>query len=144
MVLAIDEHDKLMGMVETVQKHFPHLKLLARARGRVEAYDLLEKQGVQVYRETFDTSLRMGIDALRALGARAYQAQRSAQKFRRHDEAALEALARVRHDQDQYVNAARQHIQALEETMLQDVQSEDDLRDMGWDAESLRQEYGEQ
>jgi hypothetical protein len=28
--------------------------------------------------------------------------------------------------------------------MLQDVQNEDDLRDMGWDAESLRQEYGEQ
>ncbi|MFZ1863623.1 MAG: monovalent cation:proton antiporter-2 (CPA2) family protein [Polyangiales bacterium] len=144
MVLAIDEHDKLMGMVETVQKHFPHLKLLARARGRVEAYDLLEKRGVRVYRETFDTSLRMGIDALRALGSRAYQAQRSAQKFRRHDESALETLARVRHDQDQYFNAARQHIQALEETMLQDVRNEDDLRDMGWDAESLRQEYGEQ
>jgi voltage-gated potassium channel Kch len=142
MVLAIDDHDKLMGMLETVQKHFPHLKLLARARGRVEAYDLLDR-GVQVYRETFDTSLRMGIDTLRALGARGYQAHRSAAKFRRHDESALETLARVRHDQDQYLSAARQQIQVLEETMLQDARSEDDLRDTGWDAESLRQEQGD-
>jgi monovalent cation:proton antiporter-2 (CPA2) family protein len=141
LVLAIDDHERLMGMVETVQKHFPHLKLLARARGRLEAYDLLEK-GVEVYRETFDTSLRLGIDALRALGARAYQAHRSAQKFRRHDEANLAALARLRHDQERYLSAAREQIQALEQTMLQDAQSTDDLRDVGWDAESLRREYG--
>ncbi|MGD8605760.1 MAG: monovalent cation:proton antiporter-2 (CPA2) family protein [Myxococcales bacterium] len=142
LVLAIDDHDKLVGMVDTVQKHFPHLTVLARARGRIEAYDLLEK-GVETYRETFDTSLRMGVDTLRALGFRAYQAHRSAQKFRRHDGDALEALIRVRHDEEQYLSVARQQIQALEATLLQDAQSTDDLRDMGWDAESLRKEYGE-
>jgi len=92
MVLAIDDHARLMGLVETVKKHFPHLRILARARGRIEAYDLLEKGVEHVYRESFDTSLRMGVDALRALGARAHHAHRSAQKFRRHDEAALAAL----------------------------------------------------
>jgi monovalent cation:H+ antiporter-2, CPA2 family len=102
----------------------------------------LEK-GVETYRETFDTSLRMGVDTLRALGFRAYQAHRSAQKFRRHDGDALEALIRVRHDEEQYLSVARQQIQALEATLLQDAQSTDDLRDMGWDAESLRKEYGE-
>jgi len=141
LILAIDDHDKLLGMVDTVRKHFPHLRVLARARGRVEAYDLLEK-GVETYRETFDTSLRMGIDALRALGFRAYQAHRSAQKFRRQDENALRALIQVRHDQEQYLSAARQQIQALETTLLQDADNTDDLRDMGWDAESLRREYG--
>jgi hypothetical protein len=34
-----------------------------------------------VYRETVDTSLRLGADALRLLGFRAYQAQRVAQAF---------------------------------------------------------------
>lgn len=142
MVLAIDDHAKLMGLVETVKKHFPHLRILARARGRIEAYDLLEEGVEHVYRESFDTSLRMGIDALRALGSRAHHAHRSAQQFRRHDEAALASLATVRHDREQYVSAARQHIQALEQTMLQDTRDHDELRDVGWDADSLRKEYG--
>jgi len=142
MVLAIDDHARLMGLVETVKKHFPHLRILARARGRIEAYDLLEKGVEHVYRESFDTSLRMGVDALRALGARAHHAHRSAQKFRRHDEAALAALGTARHDREQYVSAARHHIQALEQTMLRDIQDRDELRDAGWDADSLRKEYG--
>ncbi len=143
VVLAIDDHAKLMGMVETIQKHFPHLRVLARARGRIEAYDLLEQGVVKVYRETLDTSLNMAIDVLRALGFRAHQAHRSAQQFKRRDEASLAALASLRHDREQYLSAARQHIHALEETMLRDVRDGDERRDMGWDAESLREEYGE-
>jgi len=76
------------------------------------------------------------------LGARAHHAHRSAQKFRRHDEAALAALGTARHDREQYVSAARHHIQALEQTMLRDIQDRDELRDAGWDADSLRKEYG--
>ena len=141
MLLAIDDHAKTMQMVETIRAEFPHLGLLVRARGRLEAYELLEEGVEHVYRETLDTSLRMGIDALEALDIRAHRAHRAAQRFRRHDEASLLALAGMQHDRKQYFTVAREHMQFLETTMLQDLQARDERGDAGWDAESLREDF---
>ena len=138
ILVALDDQTRSISLIETVQKHFPNLTILARARGRVEAYEILDKGIQNVYRETFDTSLQMGVDALRALGFRAHQAHRAAQKFRRHDEASLRELAALRHDRGKYLSAAREHIDFLEQTMLQDLTEEDNLKDLGWDAASLR------
>ena len=107
------------------------------------AYELLDAGVEHVYRETLDSSLRIGVDALRLLGFRGYQAHRAAQTFRRHDEEALRELAAMRHDTALYINAARQRIQDLEELMLSDLEDAGDARDAGWDTETLREEYGQ-
>ncbi len=41
LIIAIDDEEKSLLIVETVQKHFPNLKILARAAGRDHAYRLL-------------------------------------------------------------------------------------------------------
>jgi monovalent cation:proton antiporter-2 (CPA2) family protein len=142
LLLAIDDRAKTLQMVETIRAQFPHLTLLVRAKGRLEAYELIEEGVEHVYRETFDTSLRMGVDALRMVGTRAYRAHRAAQRFRRDDETALLALAGMQHDRNQYITVAREHMQLLESTMLQDLEDREDERDAGWDAESLREDFG--
>jgi len=142
MVLALDDHERTLGLVDTIKKHFPHLTLLARAAGRPEAYELIEAGVQHVYRETLDTSLRLGVDALRLLGARSYRAHRAARTFRRHDEESVVELAQVRHDRGRYLSEARQRIQALEQTLLDELRWEPDDRDAGWDTESLRDEFG--
>ena len=142
LLLAIDDHAKTMQMVESIRDQFPNLTLLVRAKGRLEAYELIEEGIDHVYRETFDTSLRMGVDALRILGTRAHRAHRAAQRFRRDDEAALLALAGMQRDRNQYISAAREHMQLLESTMLQDLAERDAEDDVGWDAESLREDFG--
>ncbi|SUG36342.1 glutathione-regulated potassium-efflux system protein [Salmonella enterica subsp. arizonae] len=38
-----------MKLVELCQQHFPHLHILARARGRVEAHELLQAGGHAVF-----------------------------------------------------------------------------------------------
>jgi len=96
-----------------------------------------------VYRETLDTALRVGIDTLRLLGTRAYQAHRSARLFRRLDEGALRELARVHHDQSAYISQARQRIADLEEVLAGELHDADEERDAGWDTESLRREFGQ-
>ena len=48
----------------------------------------------------------------------------------------------MRHDQKLYLGAARQRIEDLEELLRADLADSGDLRDAGWDPESLRQEYG--
>jgi len=142
IVLAIDDHERTLQLVRTIRKHFPHLQILTRANGRPQAYELLDEGVEEVYRETLDTSLRMGVDVLRRLGFRSYQAHRSARTFRRHDEESVRELAAMRHDRQQYLNVARQRIRDLEEILLDDIHGPAEDRDAGWDTESLREEFG--
>lgn len=142
LVLSIDDHSKALEMVESAQNHFPNLTILARAAGRQEAYELIDKGVTHVYRETLDTSLRMGIDALILLGFRSFQVHRTARTFRRHDEDSIQVLAKMRHDKKSYLSLARQRIRNLEEILLAELEDLEEARDTGWDTESLREEYG--
>ncbi|XPE22992.1 hypothetical protein ACNKHM_15245 [Shigella sonnei] len=50
----------MMKLVEICQQHFPHLQILAPARGRVEAHELLQAGVTQFSRETFSSALELG------------------------------------------------------------------------------------
>jgi len=139
LILALDQPEKNLELVHTVKKHFPHLTIVARALDRADAYDLLDAGVKHVYRETFDTSLRLGVDVLRLLGHRAYSAERAARAFRRHDEAALASLAAVRKDRAAYLSAAREVIADLERSFAADRTAQTE-RDAGWDTDTLRQD----
>jgi CPA2 family monovalent cation:H+ antiporter-2 len=141
IVLALDNHEKNLELVHTVRRHFPNLTILARAIDRPDAYALLDAGVEHVYRETFDSSLRLGVGALRLLGRRAYQAERAARTFRRHDDAALDELRAVRGDREAYLGVARTRIADLERTLLADITEEKET-DAGWDAETLRADFG--
>jgi len=121
IVIAIDDEQKSVALAETVQKHFPHLRIFARAIGRVHAYEY-QKRGIQsFYRETVGTSLDLGADVLRALGHRPSQARRAALLFKRHDEQSVRELARFWEDDDAYFKNARQHIEAFEQMFTSDI-----------------------
>lgn len=140
IVIAFEDADKNIQLVQTIQKHFPHLKILVRAVDRSDANKLLNSGINEVYRETLDTSLRLGINVMRSLGVRAHRAYRAAQTFLKHDENALRELALLHKDKKEYLNAARQYIVELEEIIQADKAEPDLERDAGWDAESLIEE----
>jgi monovalent cation:proton antiporter-2 (CPA2) family protein len=142
MILALDTPEKTLAMVHTVKKHFPHLTLLARAFDWPDAHDLVEAGVHHVYRESLDTSARMGRDALRLLGFRAYQAQRAAAILIRHDEEAVRDLASQRGTESDYLGAARGRIEAVERILLAEVEDQGATRDLGWDPDTLRDEFG--
>jgi voltage-gated potassium channel Kch len=138
IVIAIDDAKKRLEMVETVKKHFPHLHILVRASHRYDAYDLMNAGMLNVYRESVDTSLRLGVDAMKILGYRSYTAKRLAKTFLRLDEKNLKKLAAIRNE-DEYINAARQFIEEIELIVQADAEGPA-LLDAGWDAETLREE----
>jgi CPA2 family monovalent cation:H+ antiporter-2 len=140
IVIALDTPEKTLQLVETIRKHFPHLRILARAYDRSDTYELMDRAVDHVYRETLDSSLQMGVDALKLLGHRAYRAHRAARTFKRHDERALGELAGAREDRIRYLSLAREHISALERLMLSDLEDKALETDKGWDIESLRDE----
>jgi monovalent cation:proton antiporter-2 (CPA2) family protein len=142
IILASDDTEKNREMAEAVAKHFPQATVLARAASRTEAYELMDAGVEHVFRDKLDSSLRMGEQALRLLGFRGHHAHRAAQTFRRHDVQAVRDLAEMRHDQTLYLSAARQRIEDLEKLLRGDLSDADEMRDVGWDPESLREEYG--
>ncbi len=142
LVVALGSPEQTLALVETARAHFPHLRLYARAFEWQDAHDLIAAGADGVYRESLDTSLRVGRDVLHALGHRAYQAQRSAQAFRAHDEESLHALTAIRGTSEQtYVNLARRRIAELEERFRADRAAGRFDRDGGWDAEPLREDF---
>ncbi|UCH66737.1 MAG: cation:proton antiporter [Ignavibacterium sp.] len=140
IIIAFDNAEKNIALVETIKKHFPHLKILVRAIDRPDAYELLNTGINDVYRDTIDVSLRMGIDAMRMLGYRAHRAHRAAKTFLKHDESALRELSAMREDRKEYLSAARQYIAELEELIQSDDADPELERDAGWDVDSLRED----
>ena len=142
LVVAVDDAAKAVQIVDTASKHFPHLKLLVRSIGWGDTYDLLERGIDDVYRETFDTALRMGSDALTFLGRRRFFSKRAAIRFHRHDERFLREMATLRGDEKHFLSKARARLEDLETIMQRENDQGESNRDDGWDASSLIAEYG--
>jgi len=136
IVIAIGDASKRLEMIETIKKHFPNLRMLVRSTNRVDAYDQMNAGMLHVYRETLDTSLRLGVDALKLLGHRAYTAHRSARTFFKLDELNMKKLAAIR-EQEQYINTARELIEELEDIIKADSRNIQFVGDTGWDEEGL-------
>lgn len=139
IIIAMDTPQQCLEMVAMVKKNFPHLKILSRAYDRNDSFDLMESGVDYIYRETLDSSLRLGADALQMIGFRAYQTHRAARTFLKHDERVLADLIKHRHDSKSYISVAKEKITELEELILRDIKDEGILeRDSGWDSERLR------
>jgi CPA2 family monovalent cation:H+ antiporter-2/glutathione-regulated potassium-efflux system ancillary protein KefC/glutathione-regulated potassium-efflux system protein KefB len=143
LIIAVDNPDKTREIVETTKKHFSHLKIIARTNGWFDSYALLDAGINDVYRETLDSSLRMAADALCKLGHRRFQTHRAVKTFRKHDERYLRELASMRHNRSELIRGARQRIEALEQLMLRDMDNVGKDKDLGWDATTLIEEFGE-
>lgn len=120
IIIALEPPDKRLEMIETIKKHFPNLRMYVRAKNRNDAYDLMNAGMLHVYRETIDTSLRLGVDVMTLLGYRQHAALKAAKKFFMHDEANLKHLASIR-DTEEYILTARSYIEELEKMLRADM-----------------------
>ena len=124
MVICTDRPDEIMKTIELCQAHFPHLKLFARARSRVEAYQLLS-HGVDNYsRETFLGALDLGRQTLAELGMHPYQAKRAEAHFRKLDDAMLKELLPQHNDDKQLAERAKEARKELEEIFGRELENE--------------------
>ncbi|NVD05533.1 glutathione-regulated potassium-efflux system protein KefB [Vibrio sp. JPW-9-11-11] len=132
MIICTDSPDEIMQIVELCQTHFPNLKLLARARSRVEAYQLLS-HGVDSYsRETFLGALDLGRQALVSLGMHPYQAKRAEAHFRKLDNAMLKELLPQHNDDKQLALRAKEARKELEEIFGRELESDQQAKKF-WD-----------
>jgi CPA2 family monovalent cation:H+ antiporter-2 len=135
LVAAIGSPDINHDLVGKIRKLFPSLTIMARAADQQDAYDYIDKGIDNIYRESLDTSIRMGIDVLVKLGYRKYTATRAGQDFIRHDEDALRKLALHRHDENAYISTTREHIRMQEELLASDREINPTVNDHAWDSD---------
>ena len=92
LVLAVDDVEQSLAIVDLVRQHFPQLELVARARDVTHWNQLRDRGVMRVERELFESSLVSGRRVLELLGASAEVARFSADRFRRHNLALFEEM----------------------------------------------------
>ena len=135
-VLAIDDPDKASEVAREVRRHFPHLKILARAESLQHAYDLMEIGVDFVIRETFDSAVDLAAEALKAVGFRAFEAHRAARMFKHHETHTMAALFEAHQAGTDYMETARERITDLDELMQSDERGSGELVDHAWEPSS--------
>jgi glutathione-regulated potassium-efflux system ancillary protein KefC len=133
LVLAIDDIEDSLQLVDAVQADFPNLPILARARNVTHYYELLDRGVTIIERETFESALMLGQHALRQLGFGAYRARQAAMKFRHHNKATIVAVYPFYKDQQQYQSMAKRARDELNEMFARDIKALESDPDKGWD-----------
>lgn len=123
LVVAVDDVEDSLALVDMARRDFPHLTILARARNVTHYYDLLDRGVMLIERETFEASLQLGGKVLRELGYGADRVERQVQKFREHNLKTLLAVYPHYKDQEQAISMAKQGRQELEEMFARDAQA---------------------
>lgn len=134
LVVAIDDVADSLQLVDRVQREFPQLQIVARARNVRHWLELAERGVSAIERETFESSLRAGRRALEALGVAPYEARELADAFRRQNEATLRAMQPHFHDESKTVAIAKSGREELEENLRRDREAREQRRSAaeGW------------
>jgi glutathione-regulated potassium-efflux system protein KefB len=88
-VLATEDPDANLRTARLLKRHFPHLKVFARARNRQHVFKLMDLSIDNITRDTFFSSLEMARHVFEALGYDEATAADYVQRFREHDERVL-------------------------------------------------------
>ena len=112
-VLAIDDVEASVRTAELIRKHFPHLKIFARARNRQHTFRLMDLDVRYAIRETLGSSLEMSGKVLETLGLSKSNALETVRRFRAHDEATLAKQLAVKDDESKFLQTTRESAEQL-------------------------------
>ncbi len=139
LIASIDPPEINQELIFQVRKHFPHIHILARAKNRFDAYELIDMGVKDIYRETLYTSVKLAEDLLCNMGHRRYTVKRMGHKFIKHDEETMAEMGIHRHDMKQFAMKARETFSLEEELLRKDLFYHADEGDHSWDSEQIRE-----
>jgi len=108
LVVALDDMEQTLRVVEVARRTFPNLRVLARARNRRHAHPLMDRGITRLVRETYHSSLRLSEMVLEDLGVPSTEAHRAVRFFQSYDERSLLDSHAFYEDERQLIQSARQ------------------------------------
>jgi len=119
LVLCLDDPEKNKFLVDYCKENYPDLKIFVRAKNRLDAYDFLNKNVNNIYRETLGTAVDMAVDILKENGMRKYTARRMGKRFMLIDKAMTKRLAKEK-DKDMITFTLRESLEREAELLALD------------------------
>src|SRR5712671_6980176 len=95
LIITLDETEAITRLARTARKHFPNLRIIARAHDMRHMFELRDLGVDVIERETWRSALKLGEAALAAVSGDAERAQRAAQSFAEHDQEVVAKLYEV-------------------------------------------------
>ncbi len=120
IVIATAGGDRILSIAQMIRRHFPKVKIAARAVDRNHAHELMSLGVTTFERETFRAANTLGEKALIALGHPPEEARRMAHTFEEHDERLLQESYDLRGDRDAYIGFVRRSTEMLDRVMQAD------------------------
>jgi len=144
IVVAIDDVEQSLKVVDMVNENFPHLCIVARARNVTHYYGLRERGVTLIERETLDSALMSARSVLESLGWERHQARNLALRFRRHSIELLEQMALHQKDEAKLIAVAKQGRQQLEQLWAKEREEAQARKQRtGWSSEAAEPKPGE-
>ena len=112
LIVAVDDTEAALHIVQHARQHFPQLRILARSRNRQHNHALVAAGADTVIRETLVSSLELAEQALTELGRA--DAHELTLAFRRWDERVLAEQFTLRDDEQALIAHARKSADELE------------------------------
>jgi glutathione-regulated potassium-efflux system ancillary protein KefC len=128
LVVAVDDKDQSLSIIELAKEHFPQLQLVARARDVTHWNELRDRGVMRVEREVFESSLRSARTVLEVLGFAPYEARAQAMRFRRHTLELFERMYPHHKDRAKVIAVVKQGRRQLVEQMAQERAEHDRRR----------------
>lgn len=138
IIIALGNEDKTRELIATTRKHFPHLKILARAASRPHQFEMISEGVTETVHQHQGSALQLAEAALVHLGFRAHAANRATRAFNYHDREATISLAAVRHDESAFISQVREKITQLEAQFAEDRARHSAADDLAWDSARIR------
>ncbi|MEY4750923.1 MAG: hypothetical protein RIQ60_3137 [Pseudomonadota bacterium] len=132
IVVAVDDAEQSLAIVDLARQHFPRATLVVRARNMGHHYALLDRGVTLVQRETFESALASGRSVLEALDVEPHRAWQLATAFRRLNHELITRIWPHRRDDDRMVAMAKSGRQQLEELFAQERARRVQTRQGGW------------
>ena len=112
LVVAVDDQEAALHIVQHAHQHFPNLRILARSRNRQHNHALIAAGAHRVIRETLVSSLELAEQALEELGVP--DAHGITVAFRNWDERLLAEQFTIRDDQEALIAHGKKSAEELE------------------------------
>lgn len=131
LVVAIQDMEEALRVVEVAKRTFPKLRIISRAHNRRHVHLLMDRAIAGIVRDTFHSSLKLGELVLKALGIPSERARRAVALFAAHDERVLERTHAIYRDETKLIQSTQEAAEELMSLFEADQAAEGNVRPGG-------------
>lgn len=121
LLVAIDNEQDTLKIVSLVSEHFPHVKMVARARNRDAVTRLSKVKNLHFVRELFWGGLKAAKQVLQDFGIEEKQATKMCEMFEQHDEKILREVIEADSDLTEMIALSKRGRADLETLFANDI-----------------------